>query len=96
MTVDKAANSVTYVHILFDRHEIVFAEGAPSESLFTGPEALKSLSSAAQAEVFSLFPELRIPGHLPTSARRIPIKGRKVRNMVHRHIKNDCPLVGRL
>lgn len=51
-------DSVEYVHILFDRHEIVLAEGIPSESFFPGPNALSSLERAARSEVLALFPEL--------------------------------------
>ena len=32
------AESVTYVHYLLDRHQIVESEGADTESLFTGFE----------------------------------------------------------
>jgi len=49
---------VTYAHILFDRHQIVFAEGAPSESLHPGSCALSALEREARAEVIALFPEL--------------------------------------
>lgn len=49
---------VTYVHMLFDRHQIVFAEGAPSESLHPGSCALDALEQAARAEVIALFPDL--------------------------------------
>lgn len=49
---------VTYVHVLFDRHEVVFAEGARSESLFMGAEALHSVGETAQAEILALFPDL--------------------------------------
>ncbi|SFM27124.1 Hint domain-containing protein [Shimia aestuarii] len=50
--------SVTYVHILFDRHEIVFANGAPSESFLPGPQALDTLEEETRGEVLHLFPEL--------------------------------------
>jgi Hint domain len=49
---------VTYAHILFDQHQIVFAEGAPSESLHPGVCALDALQQEARAEVIALFPEL--------------------------------------
>lgn len=49
---------VTYVHILFDRHQIVYAEGAPSESLHPGHCALDALERESRAEVIALFPEL--------------------------------------
>lgn len=96
VTVEHTADTVTYYHVLFDRHEIVFAEGAPSESLFTGPEAMKSLPAAARSEILCLFPELRTPDHAPAAARQIPAKGRRIRNMIHRHVKNDCPLIGHM
>lgn len=50
---------VTYIHLVFDRHEIVFAENAPTESYFPGAEALSALDAATRAELFELFPELR-------------------------------------
>jgi hypothetical protein len=31
---------ITYWHFICDHHQVVFAEGAASESLYTGPEAL--------------------------------------------------------
>ncbi|WP_306005141.1 Hint domain-containing protein [Aquicoccus porphyridii] len=50
---------VSYVHILFDRHEIVYAEGAPSESFFPGDIGLEAVDEAAREELFTIFPELR-------------------------------------
>jgi len=49
---------VTYVHLVFAQHEIVFAQGIPSESLHLGAMALSALDRAARAEVMALFPEL--------------------------------------
>ena len=51
--------SVTYVHLLFDRHEVIFAEGAPSESLYPGKMAVGAMSAVAQAELETLFPALK-------------------------------------
>ncbi|TRD22442.1 Hint domain-containing protein [Palleronia caenipelagi] len=51
-------DEVTYVHFLLDQHEIVYANGAEAESLFTGPEALKAVSRKAREEILELFPEL--------------------------------------
>lgn len=91
--VDETASSETYYHILFDRHEIVTAEGAPSESLYTGPEALKSIGRDARDEIFEIFPELGDPDHVPIAARPIPETGKRVRHMIHRHVKNARPLI---
>jgi hypothetical protein len=49
---------VTYHHLLFDRHEIICAEGLWSESFFPGPAALVGHDAETQAELFSLFPDL--------------------------------------
>ena len=50
---------VTYVHMLFDRHEMVIANGAESESFYPGDEGVSSLNEPARAELFRIFPELR-------------------------------------
>ncbi|MGB3313313.1 MAG: Hint domain-containing protein, partial [Albidovulum sp.] len=46
-----------YLHLLFDRHEIVFAEGAPSESLHPSSWMIAQ-DSALRAEIIAVFPEL--------------------------------------
>jgi hypothetical protein len=59
---------------------VIFANGAPCESLHTGPEALKSISSAAHAELFAIFPELMTA---PSQQRQL----------IARHKKNKKPLL---
>ncbi len=49
---------VTYIHIFFDHHQVVFSNGVASESLYPGKQALGSFESTARAELFSLFPDL--------------------------------------
>ncbi|EEE36555.1 type I secretion target repeat protein [Rhodobacteraceae bacterium KLH11] len=51
--------SVQYVHLFFDRHQLVRTSGLISESFFPGQEGLLSLDPASIEELFSLFPELR-------------------------------------
>lgn len=82
--------AVEYFHILFDRHEIVFSNGAETESLYTGAEALKALGAAAREEIFTLFPELQ---HSPADPARPFVPGRKARQMVERHQRNRKELV---
>jgi len=50
--------SVEYFHMLFDRHEIVFAEGIESESFHPGAVGMGTLSKESRTEIFGLFPEL--------------------------------------
>jgi hypothetical protein len=64
---------VTYVHIAFDRHEIVFAEGAPSESFHPGHVGLNGILDPCREELFRIFPELRsnIGAFGPTTRRSL-------------------------
>ncbi|MFW2542011.1 Hint domain-containing protein [Primorskyibacter sp. 2E107] len=57
--IKKGCRSVTYWHLLFERHEVIFSNGLPSESFFPGPEAIKALDRGAYDELISLFPSLR-------------------------------------
>jgi len=50
--------TVDYFHMLFDTHQIIFAESCPTESLFPGQEALDAVSGDARAEILTIFPEL--------------------------------------
>ena len=49
---------VDYFHILFDTHEIIFAEGALSESFHPGAMGAQALSQDAHDEILTLFPHL--------------------------------------
>ncbi|SEO26980.1 Hint domain-containing protein [Paracoccus alcaliphilus] len=87
-----AADGVEYFHMLFDRHEVVFSNGAETESLYTGAEALKAVGSAAKEEIFALFPELRDSDVAPQAA-RILASGRQGRKLAMRHLQNSRALV---
>jgi hypothetical protein len=86
--VDQAVEGVEYFHLLFDQHEVIYAEGAPTESLFTGPEALKAISPEAREEILTIFPEVADLNYVPEPARFIP-SGRLQKKLVARHLKND-------
>ena len=51
--------AVTYIHIMFDRHEVIYAGGIATESFYAGDTALSAVDSAAREELFAIFPELR-------------------------------------
>jgi hypothetical protein len=93
ITVDSGARSVEYFHVLLDRHEVLFAEGAPAESLYTGPEAIKSVGPAAMLEIKALFPAIGTAAHTPVLARSVPKKGRFMKQLIARHLKNRKPLI---
>ena len=60
---------VEYWHMLFDRHQIVLAEGIETESFYPGDGSLSALDRAAQEELFAIFPELRrgVTGYGPVA-----------------------------
>jgi hypothetical protein len=82
--------TVNYFHVLLDHHEIIFAEGAPTESLLTGPMAVKSINADALDEIHAIYPDLMVAAGLPA---RAIMKGEPVRQLVARHQKNAQPLL---
>lgn len=66
---------VTYIHFMFDCHQIVMADGLWAESLRPGPAVLATLGRAAQEELFALFPELRNADRPPFDAARPLLRG---------------------
>jgi hypothetical protein len=59
-TIRRAAPvaAVRYVHFLLDGHQIVCAEGVPSESFFPNALSMRGLDRAARRELLRLFPDL--------------------------------------
>jgi hypothetical protein len=84
---------VEYFHMLFQQHEIVIANGAETESMYLGPQALKNVSTAGRDEIFSLFPELLTSDDTFPKGSRLMPKGRQARHLIERHIKNQRSLV---
>lgn len=91
--VDYDIDSLCYYHIMFDAHQVVFANGAPAESLYPGAEALKMMSPEGRQEVLLLFPELADLEDQPNPAIAIPDRKQQKR-LVRRHIKNNRQLLG--
>jgi len=52
-------HTVTYIHMLFDQHEVIYAEGAATESFHPGDIGFTAVGDAAREELFAIFPELR-------------------------------------
>lgn len=54
-----AGGLVTYVHILFDYHEVIWANDCPSESFYASDQAINSLNTDQAQEILAIFAELR-------------------------------------
>ncbi len=49
----------TYVHLMFDRHEVVLSNGAWTESFQPDDLTLKGMGNSQRLELFELFPKLK-------------------------------------
>ncbi|MCW8843418.1 MAG: Hint domain-containing protein [Rhodobacteraceae bacterium] len=54
----RAGGDVTYFHILFDTHQIVFSQGLETESFLPGPQISNIFEEEIVEEICTLFPEL--------------------------------------
>ena len=84
--VDDSADLVEYFHLVFDKFELVIAEGARTESFYLGPMGLKALSAHERRKIFELFPMVSLPNYTPEECPLIqPSATQKeiVENLVH-------------
>ncbi|MFS4582698.1 Hint domain-containing protein [Phaeobacter sp. C3_T13_0] len=91
--VTETQDHVSYFHMLFDDHEIVQANGAPSESLLVTERSLTALSPTAQDELTLLFPDLvneTMRSH--ASAKHIPAHNKQKR-LIERIGKNNHAII---
>lgn len=51
--------TVEYFHILFDKHEIIFANSSPSESFHPGKQGFGVMPEDSRTEIYEIFPELQ-------------------------------------
>ncbi|WP_172975887.1 Hint domain-containing protein [Sulfitobacter sp. THAF37] len=49
---------VTYCHLLFDRHQVIWAHGMPVESLYLGDLAVDTIRYENRQELHDVFPDL--------------------------------------
>ena len=82
ITVEVPAGGIAYHHLLFDAHEVVLADGAWAESLFTGPMAMKLMPAAQRAEILTLFPALAQGGPPHAAPARRFLSGAEARGIV--------------
>lgn len=59
--VANGSRSCTYIHLMFEEHQIVFANGAACESFFPGRAAIGVLPIPMRREFARLFPDLTDP-----------------------------------
>lgn len=52
------AAEVSYIHVMFDRHEVILSDGAWTESFQPGDYSLRGIDEEQREEILALFPEL--------------------------------------
>ncbi len=83
--VMRGRRRIVYHSLLFERHEVILAEGAATESFRPGPIVMDALPQALREEIFAIFPRLRdepVEG-LGDPARRI-LKAREAKELCAR------------
>lgn len=66
---DDSCEPFSYFHLIMDRHEVIFADGAPAESLYFGHMAQEVIGPNAIEELLAIFPDLEAEFAAPTAAR---------------------------
>lgn len=90
--VDDTVESVEYFHLVFKKHEVIFAEGAPTESFLVNLETQRTLTRAQRDEFAALFPQIGEIGHSGAPAHAIPSRVLQ-KELVRRHVKNERHLL---
>ncbi len=66
---------VTYVHLMFDRHQLIFSDGLETESFLPGPQTTSVLEQPVVEEICKIFPELDpLTGEGYSPAARLTLK----------------------
>ena len=91
--IEQDLTEVDYIHLLFDRHKIIYAERTPNESLYTGHETLKSIPPSARRGILTIFPNLATDTVRTSAAAHIPY-GKFRKKLIARHHKNNKALQG--
>ncbi|APX11284.1 Hint domain-containing protein [Tateyamaria omphalii] len=77
--------AVSYLHLMFDQHEVVLADGAWSESFQPGDHSLRGIGADQRDEVLELFPELDTLAGLDSyGAARVSLKRHEAKILVDR------------
>lgn len=88
-------DGVEYWHVLFEGHEILISEGAPTESLWPGQQTMEALGERAMQEIRYAMPHL-VDGEEPAMAPARPfIEGKAARKMAERHGRNGKTLLAK-
>lgn len=80
----RSVSRISYIHFMFDQHEVVLSDGIWTESFQPMDRTLSSMEKAQRDEIFELFPDLRSAEGMENypSARRT-LRGEEARLLLH-------------
>lgn len=87
--VVESCRPVDYYHLIFDTHEIVLADGSPSESFLVTPTSLYGVAPETRRQISALYPDF-VTGHRE-QAPALPIPGRKAQKSLVRQLRKSGP-----
>lgn len=90
--VDDTVEHVEYFHLVFKKHEIIFAEGAPTESFLVNFHNQRMLTKAQREELQSIFPDVYDPSYLGTTEYKIPSRMLQ-KELIRRQMNNSGRLL---
>ena len=70
---EPTTTSVTYWHIMFDQHEVIYSNGLPTESFCLGETIRDEMDVEARAEIEALFPDLAKVKDHPVTRPALPV-----------------------
>ncbi len=86
---------IAYHHLLLDRHAVIFAHDAPTESFLLGPQSLVSLSEVQLVEIERRLPGAAAAGAPTCRPAYLTLSGKQVRLLRQRMMRHGVPLVDR-
>ncbi len=78
-----AVPQATYVHLMFEQHQVVLSNGLWSESFQPGARLFKEGCAVTQREILTLFPDLKETAYAPFEAARIVLKAHEAALVLH-------------
>lgn len=79
ITEERPTEDVTYIHMVFDNHEVIYADGIEAESFHPAARTVAGLKSEQRQELFELFPELAQGDQFAYDAARGELRGNAAR-----------------
>ncbi|QFT92825.1 Poly(beta-D-mannuronate) C5 epimerase 5 [Roseovarius sp. THAF9] len=87
--VDHAVtDTISYIHLMFNHHEVILADAAWSESFQPGDYSMRGVGQDSRDEILTLFPELATQAGLESyQAARLSLKAHEAKLLVEQSLR---------